>query len=110
MPLTYPVWLTVAIIIVDLTIRIGLSIRVIMRRRPVGVTWAWLAILLVSPFFGAFVYLLIGERWLGRRRLKRVAAVKEPFRARLSELEQREHVNWSQVGIECEPLARVALA
>lgn len=106
----YSAWFTFGLLLLDLTIRFGLSIRVIMRRRPVGVTLAWIAILMMSPFLGALVYILIGERWLGRKRLKRVATVSEPFRERLAELEGREKVDWTSVGVECEPLARVALA
>ncbi|HTN77385.1 MAG TPA: cardiolipin synthase [Pirellulaceae bacterium] len=103
-------WLAFGILLVDLSIRVGLSIRVIMRRRPVGVTLAWLAILLMSPFLGAFIYLLVGERLLGRKRLERVAEVSKPYRAWLTALGKRDSVDWSRVGVECEPLARVALA
>jgi cardiolipin synthase len=52
----------------------GLSIRVIMRRPPVGVSLAWLAVISSAPFVGAVVYLLFGERRLGRRRAARIAA------------------------------------
>ena len=46
-------WVTALVLVVDLVIRGGLSIRVIMRRRPVGVTMAWLSVVLVFPFLGA---------------------------------------------------------
>jgi cardiolipin synthase len=52
----------------------GLSIRVIMRRPPVGVSLAWLAVIASAPFIGAVAYLLFGERRLGRRRAARIAA------------------------------------
>jgi len=45
---------------------VGLSIRVIMRRPPVGVAVAWLAVIASVPFVGAAVYLLFGEKRLGR--------------------------------------------
>lgn len=45
---------------------VGPSIRVIMRRPPVGVSLAWLAVIFSVPFVGAFVYLLFGEKRLGR--------------------------------------------
>ena len=35
------------ILLADLTIRIGLSFRVIMRKRPHGITFAWLIIILL---------------------------------------------------------------
>ena len=40
-------WITALVLVIDLVIRGGLSIRVIMRRRPVGVTMAWLSVVLV---------------------------------------------------------------
>lgn len=106
----YPGWLAFTFLLVDIAIRTGLSLRVIMRRRPVGTTLAWITLLLAAPFFGAFVYLLIGERWLGRRRLKRAARLREPFKQWIAKLGDRDNVNWENVGLECEPLARVALS
>jgi cardiolipin synthase len=53
---------------------VGLSIRVIMRRPPVGVSVAWLAVVFSVPFVGAAVYLLFGEKRLGRRRAVRINA------------------------------------
>jgi cardiolipin synthase len=52
----------------------GLSIRVIMRRPPVGVSLAWLTVISSAPFVGAVAYLLFGERRLGRQRAARIAA------------------------------------
>lgn len=79
-----------------------------MRRRPVGVTLAWLVLLISTPLFGAFIYLLVGERWLGSRRLRRVAAIQKPYQAWLAQLRERDRVDWAQEGDECEQLARVA--
>ncbi len=53
---------------------IGLSVRVIMRRPPVSVAAAWLAVAFSVPFVGAILYLLFGEKRLGRRRLARIKA------------------------------------
>jgi len=53
---------------------VGLSIRVIMRRPPVGVSLAWLAVVFSLPFVGAAVYLLFGEKRLGSRRAVRIKA------------------------------------
>ena len=46
----------------------GLSIRVVMRRAPVGISLAWLTVVFSVPFGGAALYLLFGEKRLGRRR------------------------------------------
>ena len=53
---------------------IGMSVRVIMRRPPVGVAAAWLAVAFSVPFVGAALYLLFGEKRLGWRRLARIEA------------------------------------
>ena len=54
---------------------IALSIRVIMRRLPVGVSLAWLAVIFSIPFGGAIAYLLIGENRLSNKYLERAAAI-----------------------------------
>ena len=60
----YPLWL----LIFDWALRIVLAVHIIMRRRPVTASLAWLAIILFVPIFGLFVYFLIGETRLGSRR------------------------------------------
>src|SRR5262245_30513148 len=101
-------WITIAVFVVDLAIRLGLSVRVIMRRRPVGVSLAWLTVILIFPIFGALVYLMIGELRLGRRRADRAARIHALYLSWLDELRARAHVDWSASGMACEPLARLA--
>ena len=73
---TYDITLTTTLIfIAHWTIIIGLSIRVIMRRRPVGVSLAWLAVIFSVPFVGALIYLFIGENRIGEKYLKRAAKI-----------------------------------
>jgi len=94
----------------DLLIRVGISVRVIMRRRPVGVSLAWLTIVLIFPFGGAVVYLLLGERRLGTRRAERAARIHEPYLEWLADLRTRTDIDWSHLGQECEPLAQLTEA
>jgi cardiolipin synthase len=84
-----PAWTATALFVIDWLIRIGLSLRVVMRRPAVGVALAWLVVILVVPFVGAGVYLVIGETRLGRRRGARAAAVHAPYRAWLGGLRER---------------------
>ncbi|HRV82083.1 MAG TPA: cardiolipin synthase [Planctomycetota bacterium] len=51
-----------------------LWVRVMVRRPPVGVAVAWLAVISTAPFLGAVIYLLFGERRLGRKRTARIAS------------------------------------
>ena len=48
---------------------------VIMTRRPVGVSLAWLVLLFALPFAGFFLYLMFGSPRLGSRRIKRMHAL-----------------------------------
>lgn len=50
---------------------IGLSLRILMRRRTVGVTLAWLLLIYALPLLGISLYALFGERYLGRLRASR---------------------------------------
>src|SRR5262249_40960971 len=81
-PLTMPEihWAAAAVYVADLLIRVGLSLRIIRRRLPVGVALAWLSVVLIFPFAGACVYLLIGESRLGRRRARGAAALRPSCR------------------------------
>ena len=92
----------------DVLIRVGLSVRVIMRRRPVGVSLAWLTIIVSFPFVGALVYLFFGELRLGRRRADYAARIQGPYQTWLGDLRSRTRVNWASVGPECQPLGRLA--
>jgi cardiolipin synthase len=67
----HPEWIAYLVYLTDLAIRIGLSLRILMRNKPVGVTFAWMSIVLAVPFLGALIYLLIGEHRLGKHRLGR---------------------------------------
>ncbi len=105
-----PGWAAVGVILVDLLIRVGFSVRVIMRRRPVGVSLAWLTIILIFPFAGAMIYLLIGEMRLGKRRAERAARIHGPYQDWVKGLRSRSHVDWSTLDIADEPLARLTEA
>ncbi|MGZ3722269.1 MAG: PLDc N-terminal domain-containing protein, partial [Bdellovibrionales bacterium] len=58
----------------DFILRFYFCIRIVQRRLPVGVSWAWMSIILFLPLIGTVLYLFLGEYRLGRRRLKRLRA------------------------------------
>lgn len=62
---------SIYIILAEVVLRVLVAVRVIMRRRPVGVTLAWLVLLLLLPVVSVFLYALVGEVRLGSRRLRR---------------------------------------
>lgn len=103
-------WTAMAVLAADYLTRAGLSVRVIMRRRPVGVSLAWLTLILSFPFVGAGVYLLVGELRLGHRRARFASQVHGPYRDWLESLKGRDGVDWSTLGALGEPLARLTEA
>lgn len=86
---------------------VGLSLRVITRRSPVGVSIAWIAVMFSVPFIGAGLYLLVGEKRLGRRRAARTAAHAGGMRHWQDSLRQK-HVPVRQLAAEVQPLNRLA--
>jgi cardiolipin synthase A/B len=92
----------------DLFIRITLSIRVIMRRRPYGVNLAWLVVVLVVPFLGGFFYLLFGENRISERRTERAKLSHDLYLQWLISLRKRAPVSWGAPLPECSSLHRQA--
>jgi cardiolipin synthase len=88
---------------------IGLSVRVIMRRLPPGVSLAWLILIFLLPLVGGFVYLLIGERRIGRRRAERASMLLARYQEELSSL-HASRVEWAQLDPEGAPIHRLAEA
>jgi cardiolipin synthase len=71
---------------------LGLSARVIMRRRPLGVLLAWMAIILSVPVLGVLTYLVVGESRISGKYLRRGLAI------------QARYVDWrSSLGARLKP-------
>ena len=58
----------------------ALAVRVIMRRPATGVALAWLLLIASVPLGGALVYLLIGERRIGRTRVRGIESLRISYR------------------------------
>jgi cardiolipin synthase A/B len=65
---------------IDVTIVVLIGARVIMRRSARGIALSWLLLVVMLPFAGALIYLLIGERRIGRKRSHGLAALRTDFR------------------------------
>lgn len=57
----------------------GVALRVIWVRRPAGSAFAWLLLVALVPYAGVVLYLLFGERPIGRERLRRAHAFYAAF-------------------------------
>ncbi|MDF4536079.1 PLDc N-terminal domain-containing protein, partial [Vibrio parahaemolyticus] len=57
----------------------GVTIRVVLKRRAVSVSLAWLMVIYIIPFVGVLCYFLFGELNLGRKRAERAKEMFTPF-------------------------------
>lgn len=101
-------WLTYLLIVAHVALQVFLAVRVIMRRRGVGESLAWILVIFVFPIIGPLTYLILGELRLGKRRIRRFVELYPPVRRWLEEIAQRTPVHWADLGVECEPLSRMA--
>lgn len=58
---------------------VAFAVRVIMQRLPVGVSLAWLLVLVLLPYVGVVLYLLFGERFLGVKRAARTVRLRQAY-------------------------------
>ncbi len=98
------------LMVIHITIIGALSVRVIMKRRPVGVSLAWLVLIFILPLAGALLYLFIGERRLGKHRAARAAALLEPYKKWHRGLPQENFVAGSTLAPPAVPISRLAQA
>ena len=108
MPIDFYSWLAIATYVLHWVLIVGLSARIIMRRRPVGVLLAWMALILSIPFLGILIYLVIGESRIGDRYLKRARAIRDHYTQWMQWLRARAAVDWSLINPQAMPLQRQA--
>jgi cardiolipin synthase len=100
-------WLTHAGFIADLVVRVCFSIHVIGRRLSVGVSLAWLVVILVFPFGGALLYLYLGLYRLGRRRAWRATAYRKSHPSRMETSSPADRADLAALAPENAALARL---
>ena len=101
-------FISTILFIADITIRIGLSTRAVFKKRPYGVTIAWLIVILLLPFVGAAIYLLFGENRIPEKRAERAQKTLNHYQSWLQSLTDRSPVDWSSINPEAIPLSRQA--
>jgi cardiolipin synthase len=87
---------------------LGLFVRVIMRRRPVGVLLAWMAIILSVPVLGSLIYLVVGESRISRKYLKRGLSIQSQYANWKQTLCARANVDWTDVSPQAMALQNQA--
>ncbi|MCL1060145.1 cardiolipin synthase [Shewanella gelidimarina] len=78
--------LTLAGVFIYWLVIAGISVRVVVKRRAIGVSLAWLMIIYIVPLGGAFAYLLFGELNLGKKRAERAQQMYSPYEQWFSNL------------------------
>ncbi len=89
---------TTIAVVANLLIVIAASVRVIMQRPAVGVALAWLVLIGFLPGVGILLYLLIGERRVGRARIRGIESLRIDF-AKIAEAAIEKgltDVDWSR--------------
>lgn len=61
-------WPALILLAVDWLLRLGLTLHLVMRRRPLSVTLTWATIVLVTPVLGGVFYLVFGQVRVGADR------------------------------------------
>ena len=101
-------WLTTLVVAIHLAIQLALAVRIVMQRRAVGESLAWIMVVFIFPVVGPLVYLMVGELRLGRRRARRFVELFPPIQRWLEELPRRRRVDWQRHELHGEPLSRLA--
>ena len=86
---------------------IGVTVRVVMIRLPVGTTLAWMVLIFFLPFAGAVIYLVLGEKRLGRKRTQRAASLWGRYSQWLRELPRQVPGERSGLSPEAAAVSRL---
>ena len=90
-------------------IAIGLSLRVIARRLPVGVALAWLTVAFAIPVAGVVLYLIFGGKRLDGKRLRRQAIYQKQAESVVKTCRESAFSDSSMIGPPGKPIYLQAL-
>jgi cardiolipin synthase len=103
-------WQIIWLLGIDGVLRISLAVHVILRRRPVATSLAWLSIILVLPIAGLFFYLLVGEVRLGTRRARKYEMLTKGLEESAYNTLAQRRLAAKHVPDELEPVSRFGTA
>lgn len=100
---------TMVIVVIDWVLKALVGLRVVMCGRPVPVSLAWLAVLLIPvPFVGVLLYGVIGEIRLGGRRLAQYQRLTDGYGAKAAFLWRARNHHWDSETAQYKHIAVVA--
>ncbi|MBY5991236.1 cardiolipin synthase [Ferrimonas balearica] len=88
---------------------VAVSLRIALRRRPFGVSLAWLLLIYIIPLFGVACYLLFGELNLGKKRSSRAEAMFESYAQWFGEVARQHRESVPQMGQHARPIHALSL-
>lgn len=94
--------------IVHAIIVILFGFRLISARRPVGVAIAWFLIVVLFPLVGISLYILIGERPVGRKLTRKIIRMDKEYAAITENIRQRYQADKQLLPIEGRALSLLA--
>jgi len=88
---------------------VAIAVRVIMRRPARGIALSWLLLVAAVPLAGALVYLLIGERRIGRKRSLSITSLRDDFRqiAKATIPADFSTIDWSDLPATAQAMDRL---
>ncbi len=100
-----PDWLPTTYFLIDWTLRLVLGAIIVVRRRPVATSLAWLTIVVFVPVLGIVAYFMFGEVRLGSRRLRRYEELTRGIETEATRVWQHRHL---ESKLQRSPYAAVA--
>lgn len=89
-------------------VALALILRVMFSKKTVESTFAWIFIIMLVPYIGAVIYLLIGELRMGRKREARLKQIVKPYWHWISAAAERFPVCWKDQIIRAQTLHTLA--
>jgi len=94
--------------LVHITIIFLFGIHLISVRRPVGVAFAWFLIVILLPLLGIVLYILIGERPVGRRLTRKIVRMNREFEKITESMRQLYVADRQKLPVEGRALSLLA--
>ncbi|MCE0556178.1 MULTISPECIES: cardiolipin synthase [unclassified Motilimonas] len=93
-----------SLVLLHTLIIISVSLRVIMKRREIGISLSWLAIIYALPFAGVGFYFLFGELNLGKKRAQRATHMFSPFKLAIETFRENQSARALEVSDTAKPM------
>jgi cardiolipin synthase len=98
----------IALMLLHIAVVAGVGVRVVLTRHAPGSSFAWLLLTAILPGVGALIYLLIGERPIGRRRTEFARRFFAQLPAAVETLSGDERADPGSLAPPWDGLARLA--